>query len=412
MKPNLCKHKDCTGCGVCAASCHRNAITMHYDKKGFLAPKVDNDLCIGCHTCENKCPVLNIKKFLFIPPSPKHIKVYTAWSVKQDLCMKSSSGGVFSQLAEDFLMLDKSFVSGVEQEKGQNTCRHIVIFNRDDLDRILGTRYVQSDASSCYSMIKKLLKNGYQGLFVGTPCQIAGLKSFIGDGSLNENLYCCEILCHGVTSKLSVDLMCRIKGASWISSYRNKRDGWCVITSKGRSPKSQCCTYEKNDGTSETESHSSDIFYKCFGAFHRTSCYHCMFAKPERLADITLGDQWGAIKKYQTRLSLGASLVIANSAKGERLLATSPYLSLHKEALNSVNAYPYFYPAVNCTANLSWLLPMMKHLPNSFIQRIMTNDLRHLWILFIHRIILKIGSNLHERRRKVVIKKTQKKYEW
>ena len=207
MKPQLCQYSKCTGCGSCVSSCSHNALKLVFNKEGFLHPIIDENKCVECHQCERKCPILNLDRLHY--HNPQNIKTFTGWTADESLCKQSSSGGVFSQIAKDFLAINNSFVVGVEQVPYSNECKHVIIEEKDDLSRILGTKYIQSNASECYFKIKRLLKNGKRVLFCGTPCQVAALYIYL-NGFYIKYLYTIELLCHGVTSKKAVDIICKV----------------------------------------------------------------------------------------------------------------------------------------------------------------------------------------------------------
>lgn len=407
MDIKLCSRTLCTGCGACAASCSHNAIKMDFDKNGFLQPFLDRKKCVGCHLCEKRCPILNMDKLSF--SSPQNIKMYTGWTQDDELCSKSSSGGIFSQVAHGFLENEYPVVGVVLDE--ENRCHHTVITKLSDLDLIIGTKYIQSEAYESYREIKERLKNKEKILFCGTPCQIAGLLSFVG--GKQDNLYTIELLCHGVTSKKAVDIMCDIYGYDHVFSYRNKVDGWCLydIEKNKLMPVSQRCTY-KNAQNTMMANHKSDLFYMSFGKFHRHSCYNCKFAKPERLADITLGDQWGLVSKYMGRLNRGASLIILNTYKGHELLESSPKIKLVEENLKDLKSPPFFMPAVSKYVNIGDCLWMLKYFPLWMNERIMQGDAKRLLLLVPYKLIAKIGNYYHKKKLKKVIESTRLKYNW
>lgn len=328
-KIQLAKYIDCTGCGACKASCAKDAILFDYDENGHLRPSINHSTCVQCGQCQKHCPVLNDNKL--IRHNPFKLKTYTAWTNNNDLCLKSTSGGIFAQVAIDFINNKHGYVYGV-MLSDHNTCEHIEINKVDDINKIVGTKYIQSDASNVYKSIKHHLLHSEPCLFSGTPCQIAGLYTYL-QNITPENLYTIELICHGVPSKYITDLACKYYGADHILSYRDKRDGW----HKGYS-----CVYVKNDGQI-IENQPREFFSRRIGIAERLSCYNCKYANISRLADLTIGDQWGLMSKYPERKRYGASLVICNTSKGEEMLV-SDNISLDLNENTTLNAPTLFMP--------------------------------------------------------------------
>lgn len=357
----LAKYKDCTGCGACKASCSKGSILFDYDNNGHLKPSIDHDRCIECGLCQKHCPVVNDNKLDW--HDPKDYLTFTAWTIDNDVAYHSTSGGVFAQIAIDFISLRNGFVYGVELSN-HNTCKHVEIASIGDLGRIVGTKYIQSDASCVYPLIRQHLLHSEPCLFSGTPCQIAGLYVFLQNIS-TENLFTVELICHGVPSKYITDLACKYYNADHILSYRNKETGW----HKGYS-----CKYVKGDGYI-IEDKYNDFFFRRFGIAERPSCYHCKYARIERLADLTIGDQWGLMKKYSERKKYGASLVLCNTQKGKMLIDGSTMLHKEKNELSTLNAPTLFLP-VNLFSITNWIW-LIKKLPIRYQYAFATLDRRY-----------------------------------
>lgn len=348
MKYKLAKYSECSGCGVCAASCNVGAITLDYDKNGHLAPVIDRQKCIECGKCEKSCPIINQNRIKF--NDPKEICTYTAWTKDDDICLQATSGGVFLQLATDFLLQPRASVYGAFLTNN-NTCHHIEINSKDDLHLITGTKYLQSDVSRVFPLIKRHLKNNQPCLFCGTPCQVAGLYSFLGNAS-TEQLYTIELICHGVPSKITTDLACKIYNAVHIVSYRDKKSGH----HKGFN-----CTYKTKTGELITIQNCE--FSKMFGATDRPSCYRCRYAQIARIADLTIGDQWGLHDKYPQRKSLGSNLVMCNSEKGKKWFLGSNNIEKDLNPNITLNAPTLFMPVKTGVTNKTSLLFLLDYLP-------------------------------------------------
>lgn len=373
MRPKLASYSTCTGCGICSAVCNKGAITMLYDKNGHLMPILQKDKCVMCGKCENICPHLNkttsVKSILF--HSANDIRTFTAWSKDESVCLHGTSGGVFSQLAYDCLKNnDLAIVFGAELSD-HNTCKHIGITQIEELYRIVGTKYIQSDVSDAYRECKKALANGYHSIFCGTPCQIAGLYVYLGHVN-KDKLLTVELICHGVPSRYISEVSCQYYGAHHIVSYRNKNTGW---------HKGFDCTYANKKGEIITKNTGKEFFFRNFGGTHRPSCYHCTYAKIERCADITLGDAWGLQKKYPQRASLGANLVICNSSKGLQILTDSQTIHFIPESNNTLNAPTLFMPIEVGACAFSKYLFFINKLPHRIKIATISMDWRSGWYL-------------------------------
>lgn len=320
----LASNSKCTGCGACAASCNIGAIAFDYDRNGFLRPTINPDLCKECKACVRNCPVLNKHEVVY--HSLQDQEYYSAWTVDDKLCKECTSGGVFSQIAINFLQEPNSYVYGAYLH--DNKCKHIECTTIEDLKKIRGTKYIQSDASEAIRLAKKRIASGGRVLFSGTPCQVSAVNLAIKN---KENLFTIEVLCHGTPSKLMTDLTCKHNGYDFVVDYRNKNNGW----KKGLSftMVSECnmdCGYDKQN-----------VFH--FWSMDNLSCYKCSYARPNRTADMTLGDQWALYSKYGYRRDTGVSLVISNTPKGNIML---DHKLIHSEVINkdSIDCPVFFIP--------------------------------------------------------------------
>ena len=395
QKIKLAKYSDCTGCGSCKAACHKNAIIFDYDKNGHLYPFIDETKCIRCGQCQKKCPILNPQKLQW--GNPLYIRTFTAWSKDNELCVNSTSGGVFAQLAHDFINKYQGYVFGVELSD-HNTCKHIEVSKIQDVSKIVGTKYLQSDASESYRMIQTHLLHSEPCLFSGTPCQIAGLYCFLGNIS-TEKLYSIELICHGVPSKYITDLACKYYDADHILSYRNKETGW----HKGFS-----CKYQKSSGE-VIENQPDDFFFRRFGIAERLACYKCKYAKINRLADLTIGDQWGLMEQYPERIKYGANLSVVNTPKGLELLC-SDNISIDENQTSTLNAPTLFAPRE--MPHITRLISMLKKLPMKWQYIIATLNWKEAKILLPVELYMRIKEKNYQKRIQTIILKTRKSLSW
>ena len=297
----------CTGCGSCYNICPKGAISMTENDEGFLYPEIAENKCIECGLCIKRCPVLS-EKDTTNRNNPNCFAVMASDEIRKH----SSSGGIFT-LAANYILDNGGYVCGAAYNEDFQV-EHIVINSKDDLQKLRGSKYFQSDTKRCFSKIKQLLSEEKQILFTGCPCQVAGLYSFLGKEY--TNLITIELLCHGVPSykvfKRYLDENHEGKNIERIE-FRDKTLGWNSVNLSVYS-----------NGSPAHCNISDDYFEKGFhkGLFNRKSCTPCKFAKLPRVADITIADWWG-IRDFDNDLDdgKGTSLVLINNNKGERVLS-------------------------------------------------------------------------------------------
>ena len=300
-------HMQCCGCRCCEQICPKQAIHMEEDEEGFFIPVIDKEKCIHCGLCLKKCPQMqeNVNE--------ETVEGYAAKNKQTEEQKKSSSGGIFSILAKQVLQ-DKGVVYGVAFNK-ECVAEHIKVETEEELEKLRGSKYVQSDTGHTYSEVKKNLQEGKKVLYSGTPCQIAGLKQFLGQDF--ENLYTVDLVCHGVPSPALFEKYKKNleeKQASTIKNY-NFRDkskkGWGLHLKVEYQNQKKYETFW-----------TFDSYYKSFlqGNTYRECCYHCKYANRKRVADITLADFWGIEKIDVTFYDKnGVSAILINSPKGKKL---------------------------------------------------------------------------------------------
>lgn len=297
----------CTGCGACGNACPVDAIEMIPDKDGFFMPVVDRNKCIDCGRCVKICPLKNFEK-----NNDENPDIYAAMA-DDEIRKVSSSGGIFTLLAEEILKYNGA-VCGAAY--GENlSVRHIIAENREELARLRGSKYLQSDVGTAYRDVKKILDKGRMVLFSGCPCQVAGLYSYLETDY--PNLYTADVLCHGVPSPkvfgkyLDETFGERRRDIDRFDFRDKKVFGW-----------STCINVYFKDKSEYHRDCAEDPYYQAFLPIVsiRKSCASCKFSKLPRAADISLGDFWGVDKfnpKFDDRK--GTSLVSLNSDKGKEL---------------------------------------------------------------------------------------------
>ena len=297
---------NCSGCNACAEVCPKHCIEMVPDKKGFFYPKVDAVTCIDCGACEKVCPFQDGNIKLDTP-----LTAYAAWNKVREQYLASSSGGA-AHVFSSHIIKRGGVVYGCTSE-GMHI-RHIHVDFLSKLSKLQGSKYVQSDVRGVFSLVKADLKAGKPVLFIGTPCEVAGLKKYIK--RIPEDLYLVDLICHGVPSQQML--------YEHINHILNGRSAERLSFRKGQS-----FHIELTDqyGTQYYSEPHRDMYYRAFlgGISYRESCYECPFARRERVSDITIGDFWGLqdAASLPLEISEGISVLLPSSEKGKSLIAAA-----------------------------------------------------------------------------------------
>lgn len=294
----------CCGCTACKYICPVNAIHMEKNKKGFWVPKVNNEKCIFCNKCNNICPINNEKGL----KNCKSKEQYIAVAKKKQVYEMASSGGIFPLIAEKFID-NGEWVAGCGYGKNLMPM-HKIIQEQEQLDDLCRSKYVQSSMSDVIREIDIKLKEGKKVLFVGTPCQVAGVKKCLN----NVNLYLVDIVCHGVPSQELFK-----KNKEYIEHKEKRKLIRYEFRLKNRKKNHFYATYLFENGAKKIIPYYKDLFFCDFYEMRSLNeiCYHCPFACPQRVGDITLGDyEWG--KKYHMQFNNynNISCILVNSEKG------------------------------------------------------------------------------------------------
>lgn len=296
----------CCGCNACAEICPKHCIQMVEDAQGFIYPQVDSSVCVECGMCEKVCP-LEVANLSLRKP----LKAYAAWNKNRQEHLLSSSGGA-AYIFSSYIIEKGGVVYGCTSD-GIDV-RHIRVENHSELFKLQGSKYVQSDVRGLFKKVKNDLKIGKTVLFIGTPCQVAGLKNYIGHH--NEHLYLVDLICHGVPSKQMLHDHIKHVSKGRKIQYISFRDGNNFIFSL----KAVDFGYTAN----VWEEPYKDLYMKGFlgGMIYQSSCYQCPFACSSRVSDITIGDFWGLkpVECLPEEVKDGVSLLLPMTDKGINLI--------------------------------------------------------------------------------------------
>lgn len=303
MIDKVCDLNKCTGCFACANACPVGAIQMLPGKVGHLFPTI-LDKCIECNKCIKTCPVNNPVEL------QKPIKTLAFW-IKDDEEHQTSTSGGAAACFTNYILEEGGTVYGCASLP-HGVIEHIRIDKKEDAFKLKGSKYVHSHINKTYQLIKADLKSGKKVLFIGLPCQVAGLKRYIGKE--NANLFAIDLICHGVPSQQVLFEYIESLGIKRdevsVVAFREAKGYYLTIKSSGRS------VYHKNE--------CKDLYYMAFNdnLCFRDSCFTCRYSTPERVGDLTIGDFWGlgAKEPFNHNSHGHVSVVLVNNPKGQLLM--------------------------------------------------------------------------------------------
>lgn len=302
----ICDIKHCTGCAACMNRCPKQCIKMLPDGVlGHLHPVIDHSKCIDCGLCQKFCPVNHPLEL------HKPLRAYAGWDKDTKEYISSTSGGAASAFAR-FFIRNGGIVYGCAMLPNIEA-KHIRVDNLNDISKLKGSKYVQSTIGTTYHSVREDLRLGREVLFIGTPCQVAGVKSYVEERNC-DNLYTVDLICHGTPplAFLKKHVLKKTKGIVPDQVLFRKGTYLLLLLLEGKE------LYR----SSLFEQRYQDIYYNAFfdGFSYRDSCNTCRYAQPNRVSDITIGDFWGLEDNLPIEHPYGCSVLLPTTNKGMELI--------------------------------------------------------------------------------------------
>lgn len=379
--------EECCSCRACEAVCPKKCIELNRIK-GHLYPYIDKSRCISCGLCEKVCQYNNRIQV----KAPSFPKVYSAWMNKDNIIRTSSSGGLFTGIAE-YGIQNGYRIYAAKYTSDMNVIIH-PFDSMEEIEAFRGSKYVKSDVCDTYQMVKTDLEKGLKVIYFGSPCQIGGLKHFLKKEY--DNLIVIDIICHGMPSpKLFQEyikhLESEYQGKVKSFYFRHKVDGVTPYVK-----------VEFENGKILCEPARDNMYMKLYNSMYSLmpSCTKCLYTTIYRSSDLTIGDFWNLEKKDKNRVNpWGTSIAICNNEKGKNLLEqlkNSNSIQLYeaniKEALDS-------NPQLSCSSKAN-------PLNGIFIRALGKVSIRKLFYVFVvvgnrvmfpYRVLRKIKSLIIKR---------------
>ena len=314
MYLNSYKDSDCCGCSACEQICPHHCIKMSENGEGFLYPVIDRTECVHCGLCEKVCPIENIHK------QEQKDCCYYGWHRDEHIRSLSTSGAAFIAIAQVCKARGYHHFYGAVYDE-QMKVHHIDNLDFKNPELLRCSKYTQSRMDNSYSEIKEHLKKGEKVLFSGTPCQVDGLKRYLGKLG-EENLFSVALVCHGVSSPKAFSMYLKeveVENGSSIKNirFRDKKEEDGKLTHR-------FTTINLENGKELAS--TNNVYTTAFGigVMDRESCYSCPYANPSGAGDITIGDFWGIelnIPEISSEISKGISLLIPHTIVGEQMIS-------------------------------------------------------------------------------------------
>lgn len=310
MVKEICDKSLCTACYSCFNACNVGCIEMKLDEDGCIRPHIDSDRCVDCGQCQKHCPVNNTPEFNSVKST------IAAFAKNSDINKSSTSGGIATLLSLN--TVDKNGIVFSSRITDDLSVEMKGCSNEKEVMLSQGSKYVHSHINNSFKEIKNELENGREVLVISTPCQISGLKAFLQKNY--EKLYTVDIICHGTPDQNIFLEYTKNELGDEISQVSD-------IKFRDSRPFATGINYilqylDKDKKPLRYLPFRSSSYYWCFlyGYSFRENCYHCMYARQERMGDVTLGDFWGFDdSEFKKKKNSGISLVLINTDKGQQL---------------------------------------------------------------------------------------------
>lgn len=362
----VCDFGMCNGCMACANTCRYSCIHIEKSVNNYNAI-IDEAKCISCNKCNSICPRNNTSLSLIRPQ-----KWFEGWAAKKDTRIGSTSGGAATAILHAFIQNGGYICSCAFIDGG---FKYILTNDEILINGCTGSKYIKSDPDNIYNSLLNLLKKGEKVLFLGLPCHVAGLKSFIAP-CYQDGLYTIDLICHGTPSPTILERFLKDKGLTLSEiadiSFRNKksftREGYHNIDSSGQI---DCYSY---------------LFLKKL--IFTENCYSCQFAKINRISDLTLGDSWGT-RLGNDEVSLGVSLMLVQSSKGDELINMAKLITKDVDLEYSILKNSQLSSPVNVPPQRTMVIECIKR-GISFENIVSKIDKRFFSTLIVKRLINKI----------------------
>lgn len=323
---NIIRNEECSGCTACMNSCPVGCIQMQEDSEGFCYPTIDKEKCIECRKCENVCPVKHTPDINIDP------QAYLIRTKDKKILSECTSGGFLTTIAKDIVLSGGTAYGAVYDDSFR------VVHERIDqlgaVDKLSGSKYVQSNLGDIFIKVRDDINKGGQVVFCGTPCQVAGLKKYLGREY--DNLLLVDLVCHGVPSpklwRKYLDHIEEKNGKPEYVNFRSKRLGYHVSVMEERFV----------GGRKQFGSARTNLMSKCYfkNVADRPICYECPFKMVSRCSDFTIFDGWHADKYVQGLKDddRGYTIVIAQSDKAKEKILRSDLFNCYSICMDDAIA--------------------------------------------------------------------------
>lgn len=306
----VCEKNECTACGACIQICPKNCIDFERDETEMCSAQINRQKCISCKRCETVCPVLNEPMFY------NSQKCYAAWSLDDEIRGKSASGGIATELYRFAVQKGMLFAGVFLNEEFEAVYR----LEEKNWRKFQNSKYVYSSMGNLYREVKQALLDNQEVVFIGLPCQVAGLRNYLHHlGCSCESLFTVDLICHGVTPSEFLK-----KHIAHIESSKKQK----ATEVSFRDPRTYTYTFTLSDKKGifyQKKVHRNDCYQIAYhyGIAYRNNCYHCKFAREERTGDLTLSDFAGVGSKNACSYdNKNVSCILANTDKGVELIGS------------------------------------------------------------------------------------------